>query len=170
MKLARNTIAITVASIISFGAMSSAFAQDNSQLIASAGLSQSEAQGLTLNEIAAAKFNQGESRPDRQVILSPERVAVDPARHAQLIAAAGLTAEEAEGLSISALGVAKHNTGADNDEQQAQRFMFSRGPIEMAPPQFAATAGLSPEEARGLTLNEIYAIKLAGGNNGQYEN
>ena len=43
-----------------------AFAND--QLIASAGLTAAEAEGLTLNQIAAAKYNRGRSATDQQAV------------------------------------------------------------------------------------------------------
>ena len=50
------------------GAAAPAFAQ--SQLIASAGLTPAEAAGLSLNEIAVAKFNREADTSDRQVIFT----------------------------------------------------------------------------------------------------
>ena len=41
----------------------------NDQLIASAGLTAEEAQGMTLNQIVAAKYNRGSSFSDRQAVV-----------------------------------------------------------------------------------------------------
>ena len=110
-----------------------------SQLARSAGLTEAEAAGMTLNEIAAAKHNRGMSVQDEQIVMSQQtpgsnpdlealamekynrdqsssdrlvygdreastalafQDTVDPVRHAQLIAAAGLTQDEAAGMSV----------------------------------------------------------------------
>ena len=64
---------------------------DSGQLAASAGLSPSEAQALTLTEIAQAKFNRDARGDDRQVIVR-HQVASAEAR-ANLAENAGLPAE-----------------------------------------------------------------------------
>jgi len=56
------------AAIAALAATAPAFA--NSQLIASAGLTAAEAEGLTLNQIVAAKYNKDVSFSDRQSVGS----------------------------------------------------------------------------------------------------
>ena len=64
MKTNLKTIAVAAALV---GAAAPAFAQ--SQLIANAGLTPAEAQGLTLSEIAVAKFNRNADHDDRQGVV-----------------------------------------------------------------------------------------------------
>ena len=132
----RKTATIATAAIMCFGTASFA----NDQLIASAGLTAEQAEGLTLNQIVAAKYNRDQSFSDRQAVtVTPSgdtgqviaiynagrsfndrqpvpgtsgiavssRSAVDVTRHAQLIASAGLTAAEAEGLTLNQIVAAK---------------------------------------------------------------
>jgi hypothetical protein len=62
----KTTFAIAaVAAVIASAAP--AFA--NSQLIASAGLTAEQAEGLTLNQIVAAKYNRGRSATDQQAVV-----------------------------------------------------------------------------------------------------
>jgi hypothetical protein len=72
----------------------------HAQLIASAKLSPSEAEGWPLNPLAAAKYNAGVSGDDRQSILVMavrDGVQAGP----QFVAAAGLSGPEAEGLTLN---------------------------------------------------------------------
>ena len=66
-----KTIALAAALL---GAAAPAFAQ--SQLIANAGLTPAEAQGLSLTEIAAAKFNRGADGDNQQKVLRGSNVTV----------------------------------------------------------------------------------------------
>lgn len=148
---------LTAAALVGFVALPAA-AQDKAQLAASAGLSPVQAQQMTLAEIAAAKFNRDSRGGDRQAAPSAKApVAVDPARHGQLIAAADLDGKPVQGLTIADLAIAKANAEADGDSRQTAVSMSSRGPITVAPTQLAAAAGLTAIEASGMTLGEIYA-------------
>lgn len=130
------------------------------QLAANAGLSASEAQGLTLTQIAQIKFNRESDTDDRQaVIIVPGR----SASYDQLAASAGLSGEEAAGMTLDEIFVAKVNKESDTDDQQ----LVSGGSVTMASrsayspnAQFAASAGLSPSEAAGMSLSEIAAAKF----------
>jgi hypothetical protein len=134
-------------------------AQDVSQLAAGAGLSRAEAQQLSLSEIAAMKLNRGSDNDERQAILPDAgAVEVDPARHAQLIAAAGLTAAEAAGMTLSDLAVAKFNAEARYDDRQRTPGVATGA---QAGAQLIAGAGLTPAEARGKSLTEVAAAKFA---------
>jgi hypothetical protein len=134
-----------------------AAAQDYSQLAAGAGLSRSDAQALSLTEIAAYKFNR-DSRGDEQqaIVVRTASVRADPARHAQLIAAAGLTADEAAGLTLAELAAAKHNAGSRGDE----RIAAGAGGTGATGVRLAAAAGLDPAAAADLSLTEVAAIKF----------
>lgn len=148
---------LTTAAVASLVALP-AFAQGPSQLAASAGLTPAQAQTMSLAEIAAAKFNR-DSRDDARQTVSVDRtpIAVDPVRHAQLIAVADIDADAARGLTLSDLAAAKFNAAADGDSRFVLVTMSSRGPVAMAPAQLIAAADLTQEEARSMTLTEIYA-------------
>jgi hypothetical protein len=141
------------------GAAAPAFAQ--SQLIASAGLTPAEAEGLSLSEIAVAKFNREADTGDRQASFTPG----SGGDVSQLAASAGLTPDEARGLSLTEIAAAKFNRGADGDDRQrvlrgGDVTVISRSVGDRSRSQLAASAGLTPDEARGLTLTEIAAAKF----------
>ena len=130
------------------------------QLAANAGLSAAEAQGLTLSQIAQVKFNRETRGDDRQAVII---VPGHSASYDQLAASAGLSASEARGMSLDEIFVAKVNKESDTDDQQ----LVTGGDVTMASrsayspnAQFAASAGLSPAEAAGMSLTEIAAIKF----------
>ena len=108
MKTSLKTIAIAAALI---GGAVPAFAQ--SQLIANAGLTPAEAQGLSLSEIAALKFNRDSASDYRQTVRQDVGVTVtsrsaDGAdRWSQLVSNAGLSPDEARGLSLNEIARAK---------------------------------------------------------------
>ena len=92
------------------------------------------------------------------------RSAADASR-TQLAAGAGLTPEEARGLSLTEIAAAKFNRDSDGDDQQrvvrsGDVTVISRSADGTAWSQLAASAGLTPEEARGLSLGEIAAAKF----------
>jgi hypothetical protein len=153
-----NRILTTAAFVTLSLAAVPATAQD-AQLVANAGLTPAEAEGMSLNQIAAAMLNRGSDRGEWQPVAADYgQVRVDPARHGQLIAAAELSPAEARGLTLTDLAVGKHNAEARYDDRQGV-VVSSRG----ASPdrgQFIAAAGLTPEEARGMTLNEIAVAKF----------
>ncbi len=134
-------------------------ADDVRQLAAGAGLSQSEAAGMTLTEIAAAKFNRDSGGDDQQTISHATPVRVDPARHARLVAAAGLTPAEAQGMTLTQLAAGVFNAGSDGDDAQTVVSVSSRGPVRIGS-QLVAAAGLDPVEAQGMSLTEIAAAKF----------
>lgn len=135
-------------------------ASDLTQLAAAAGVSAEAAQGMSLTALAALKFNRDGHDGDRQRV-GPARapVMVDGARHAQLIAAAGLTPAEAEGLTLAALAAAKHNASGRTDEQVGVVVMSSRGPVRVGS-QLVAAAGLDDVAAQGMSLTAIAAAKF----------
>jgi hypothetical protein len=144
-----RTFAFAAIVAAAFTAAAPSFAND--QLIASAGLTAAEAEGLTLNQIVAAKYNRDRSFSDRQAVTvtpsgdtaqviaaynsgksfqdrqplpgasgvtASSRSMVDPADHAQLIASAGLTAAEAEGLTLNEIVAVKYNRGRSFSDRQ----------------------------------------------------
>jgi len=142
---------------------SGAVAADRNQLAASAGVSPAEAAQLTLTEIAAIKFNQDVSGGDRQ------KVRIEPGHSNgqpwQLAAAAGISAEEASTLTLSEIAGRFFNKGADRDDQQTVRVgggesgvvVATRQQLSPGARQLAASAGLTAEEAQGLSLRQIAA-------------
>ena len=80
------------ATAIALAAAAPAFA--SSQLVASAGLSPSEAASLSLTEIAQAKFNRDTRQDDRHPIVTQD--AVSSTGLARAAAAAGLSPAEAQ--------------------------------------------------------------------------
>jgi hypothetical protein len=98
-----------------FGGGVYAQAGDVSQLAAAAGIAPAEAATMSLTEIAAAKFNRDTRGDDRQVVSTAEPIMADPVRHAQLIAAAGLTPEEAAGKSLTEVAAAKFDRDTGDD-------------------------------------------------------
>lgn len=153
MKTYVNTLA---AAALALAAASPVLA--NSQLVASAGLTAEEAQGLTLSQIAAAKANRDVSYSDRQAVVI-ERSGPSPDR-SQLAASVGLDA----GASLNEIAAAKYN----RDVSYADRQIVRRAGATVASrsvagtgrwTQLIASAGLTPEQAEGMTLNEIAAAK-----------
>jgi hypothetical protein len=129
---------------VALAALAAAPAFANSQLIANAGLTPAEAAGLSLTEIAVAKFNRNADNDDRQEIVVRDRRA-DPA--------------------LTAAAIARFNRNADHDDRQmpvsrSGVTMTSRSMNVAAFSQLAANAGLTLEEARGMSLSEIAAAKF----------
>jgi hypothetical protein len=118
--------------------------------------------GVSLTEAAQAKFNRDTRGDDRHYSVTPGKSS--PESRAQLIASAGLSADEAAGLSLNEIFVAKINSESRGDEQQRAAggtvTMSSRS-VGAADAQLIAAAGLSASEAAGMTLSEIAAAKFA---------
>jgi hypothetical protein len=95
--------------------------EPSSQLYAAAGLTVAEGRAMTLDHLFVAKINR-ESRGDEQQAVKSSSVTmasrgpVDQASRSQLIAAAGLSAGDASGLTLQQIAAAKfeRDTGADN--------------------------------------------------------
>ena len=88
------------------------------QLAGNAGLTPAEAQGLTLTEVAAAKFNRGSSDDNQQTVVPRDEVTLISrsvgSDVSQLAANAGLTPEEARGLSLSEIAAVKFARESDD--------------------------------------------------------
>lgn len=164
MNTTRNSLS-TVAALLF---VSAAPALADAQLIGNAGLSAAEAEGMSLTEIAVAKFNRDSDQDGRQVIVTPGSGGYT----AQLAASAGLGAAEASGLSLTEIAVAKFSHNADHDDRQyfvgGDKVTVATRSIRGADrSQLAASAGLSPEAARGMSLTEIAVAKFNRGADGQ---
>src|SRR4029078_12132033 len=92
-----KTLAVAAALV---GAAAPAFAQ--SQLVANAGLTPTEAAGLSLNDIAVAKFKRGSDLREREVTFPP----ASGGDSAQLAASAGLAPHQAQSLTLTEIAAA----------------------------------------------------------------
>jgi hypothetical protein len=125
--------------------VSAAPALAQSQLAASAGLTAEQAEGMTLNEIAAVKANRGVSVQDRQTVVTRQVPGSNP--------------------DLVAFGMAKYNSDQSFSDQHFYRDparvsgMAFQDPIDVSKhTQLIAAAGLTPEEAEGMSLDEIVNI------------
>ena len=135
----------------------------DSQLAASAGLNPAQAAGLMLTEIAQAKFNRDARGDDRHVIVV--HGVASPESRAQLAANAGVSPVEAQGLSLSEIAAAKFNReSAGGDQQRVVRGDVTKVARSVADNsawvQLIAGAGLTTDEAAGLSLSEIAKVKF----------
>jgi len=129
-----------------------------SQLVATTGLSPEEAAGLTLNQLAAAKYNREVSYADRQAVRIPP--AAGPVDRSQLVA----NARARPGASLNEIAAAKYNREVSYADRQRVRPAGQPEPRRYSLDkthwhQLVASAGLKRQDAVGLTLNEIAAIK-----------
>jgi hypothetical protein len=147
-------------------------AADRSQLAANAGVSPAEAQQLTLTEIAAQKFSRDTE--------NTQRVGIEPGTSAnaprQLAATAGVAPDEATNLDLTQIAARFFNrASSDQDQQtvalQGQESLYVMGtrqqPAGDTARQLARSAGLSDEEARGLSLRQIAAHAFNRGESSQ---
>ena len=136
---------------------------DTQELAANGGLSGSEAAGLSLTEIAQAKFNRDTRGDDRHPIVSP--VVVSPAALASFAAAAGLSPAQAHGMSLTEIAAVKFNRETTGDDRQRVGRGMATMATRSAPAdhgawsQLAASAGI--QDTAGLSLSDIAAAKFA---------
>lgn len=121
--------------------------------------------GLTLTEAAQIKFNRDTRPDDRHVAVTPGIPSND---YTRLAASFGMSADEARGLSLADVFVAKINHGKGVAEQQLMRgrtaTLGTRSPaVRPDRSQLAASAGLTSSEAATMSLTEIAAAKFARG-------
>lgn len=176
-KTALAALAIAAASV------APAAAQNYSQLAAAAGLTPAQAAGLSLDEIAAHKNNIAVSRPDFQTVpargaarvqifaRNADAATIDVVRHAQLIGAAGLSTDQARGLTLGEVVAIKANIAVSGPDHQTVRSpsgqgvqVSARNPSgsaidPVAHRQLIAAAGLTPAQASGMTVGQVVAIK-----------
>jgi hypothetical protein len=116
--------------------------------------------GYTLTQAAAIKFNNDTRQDDRQTVSV---VPGSGGNASQLAAVAGLSADEAQGMSLGEIYVAKINREARGDDKQAVKStgaVMSTRSAYGAGAQLVASAGLSADEASDLSLTEIAAAKF----------
>lgn len=167
--MARSFIAMTAV----MAAMAQAPAvtgNDLTQLIESAGLTPAEAQGMTLNEIQAYKYNRGHSGSDKVTISTRSGTAYDAGRNGQLVSSAGLGSDGAS-MPLSEVAAYKVNRGAGEENRIPVGVVYGPEFDAAAHPQLVAGAGLTPSEAAGMSLSEIQARRwnrAHGGDQRQY--
>jgi len=180
----KTTLAAFAATVAIVAASAApAAAQNYSQLAAAAGLTPAQAAGLSLDEIAAYKNNIAVSKPDFQTVpkrgtasvrifaRNADAAKIDVVRHAQLIGAAGLTPYEAQGMTFGEVVAIKNNIAVSGPDFQTVRSpsgqgvqISARNPSASAVDpvthrQLIAAAGLTPAQARGMTVGQVVAIK-----------
>jgi hypothetical protein len=133
---------------------------DLAQLAAGAGISEVEAQGMSLSEIHALKINRESRGQDRVTVSSREHPVFVADTHGQLVRAAGLDPAEARSLTLGEIAALKASRNSGHDAQVPLATAPSRPFDADAHPQLVAAAGLSMEAARGMTLGEIYRAKV----------
>jgi hypothetical protein len=158
--MTRISTLIGVVGAIALGIAAPAFA--DSQLAASAGLTDEEAAGMTLTEIAQYKFNRDVSVSDHAApSIPPTNGSADPAYLAR-----SADIDEADGMTLTEIAAVKFNNDTRADDRQsvmhASRVTITSRSVgdPRAFTQLIASAGLSPSEARGMTLSEIAAYKF----------
>ena len=116
--------------------------------------------GVSLTESAQMKFNRDTRPEDRHYFVTP---GTGSGNYSQLAASAGLTAQEAQGMTLEQIVAAKanHETTGNSDQivKGGDVTAMSRS-VSKASPQFIASAGLTPSEAAGMTTGEIAAAKF----------
>ena len=136
-----------------------ATAQNRSQLAAAAGVSAAEADGMTLTELYARKINRESGRDGQVTVSGREYPVFDAGDHPGLVANAGLTASQAAGMDLSQIAAHKNNRGATRDNRIPVTRTASAGFDASRHPQLVASAGLSADQAQGMSLNEVYRHK-----------
>ena len=120
--------------------------------------------GLSLTDAARIKFNQDTRADDHQTKV----VLVTPSGdYDQLAASFGMDPANAEGMSLAQIFVLKINHGEGNADRQLVKGdaggMATRSAIGADHDQLAASAGLDPAQATGMSLSDVAAAKFAAG-------
>ena len=120
--------------------------------------------GLTLTDAARIKFNRDTRADDHQVKVVPVTPSGD---YGRLAASFGMDPADAEGLSLAQVFVLKINHGEGTADRQLVKGsaagMATRSAVGADHAQLAASAGLDPAQAAGMSLGEIAAAKFAAG-------
>ena len=114
-----------------------------SQLAASAGLTDAEAAGMTLTEIAAVKYNRGASAQDQLIVTKQQSPGSNP--------------------ELERFAIEKYNRGQSYSDRVLYRspeevtsMAFQQDTIDVdSHHQLIAAARLAPEEASGMSLREV---------------
>lgn len=130
------------------------------QLAANAGLSPTEAAGLSLTEIAQAKFNRdaGFTQNAQGATTASADARADLAR------AARLSADSAQDLTLGEIAAVKFTSDSrDNDQIRAagqSASLATRSVGDRAWAQLVSNAGLTADKAATLSLTDIAAAKF----------
>jgi hypothetical protein len=135
-----------------------------SQLVASAGLTEEQAQGMTLTEIAQHKFNRDASSADR---WDPAIEPGDAGFPSHLATSAGIAPAQATGMSLTEIAAVKFNNDSRPDDAQVvtrpSTAVYASRSVGVSGPGYdrlIASAGLTPAEAQGMSLSEIAVYKF----------
>ena len=149
----KSTIKTAFAALALAATVSPAFAQSAySQLAANAGLSPSEAAGMTQAQIAAVYFNRGESNQDRQTVPG-EIVASSAGEYARSQLRA--SHRDMSGQTPREIAAIHSNRGMSNADKITARAPTPGMSADRS--QLAASAGLGIDGAEGLSLTEFAA-------------
>lgn len=131
------SIALAVSALVCAGPVLA-----ESQLAANAGLTDAEAAGMTLTEIAAVKYNRGRSAQDQLIVTKQQTPGSNP--------------------ELERFAIEKYNRGRPYSDR-----VLYRSPEEVTSMAFQdtidvdrhhqliAAARLAPEEASGMSLSEV---------------
>lgn len=157
----KTSISLAAAAAVALIAAAPAFA-GNGQLAASAGIPRSEAAQLGLAEIAQAKFNRDNRGDATPLNVSP--VAASAASRDRFARSVGIAPEAAQGLSLGQIAAIKFNRAESGADQQPVKGAAAVATRNVGDPaaraQLIANAGLSQEDAAGLSLTEIARAKF----------
>lgn len=132
----------------------------DSQFVANAGLTPAAAAGLSLTEIAQAKFNRDAGFTQN---AQPVSQASTEGR-STLAANSRLPAGAADGLSLTEIAAVKFTRGSSDNNQirpaDLGASLATRSVGDRAWSQLVSNAGLSADEAAGLSLTDIAAAKF----------
>jgi hypothetical protein len=156
--MTRLLFSTAAALVVTFAGATASLA-DSGQLAASAGVSPTAAAGMTLDDVARAKYNTDTRRDDQIVTVTPV-TRHNAAARSQLIAAAGISAEDAAGMSLSQIAAAKYNGEVSQDERYMVVSTRSFPAGFSGRSQLAAAAGLTGAEARTASLETLYVGKI----------
>lgn len=133
----------------------------DSQLGINAGLTPSEAAGLSLTEIAQAKFNRDSSGEYQNAQAAQSAT---PEGRAHLASRLGLAPDAASNLTLTEIAAVKFTRGSsDNNQIRPAKLgatVATRSTDDHARAQFVSNAGLDARTASGLSLTEIAAAKF----------
>jgi hypothetical protein len=137
-----------------------ASADGMTQLAAAAGLTPAQAEGMTLAEIHALKVNREARRDDMITVSSRQYPGLVTDENAGLVASAGLSADEARGMTLTTVAAYKNNRNASRDNRitviEPRTAFFDAA----AHPQLLAQAGLTADEAAGMSRTEVFQAKI----------
>jgi hypothetical protein len=157
----KSQFTLLLATVAALGAAAPSFAAGE-QLASNAGLSQTESAGLSLSDVAQAKFNRDARGDATPLVTAPEAASAEGLD--QFACVTGLSADEAHGLTLGQIAALKFNRGKSGDDRQPVKggASFNTRSIEntASRTQLVANAGLSSEEAAALSLTEIAQAKF----------